>query len=51
MSILDPKQDIEALKPLLDEITDRFTKALTQALTEAFNGYTITSSVLITKKD
>jgi len=52
MSILDPKQDVEALTPLVDQfeqtIVDKVIPALQQALTNSLEGLTVT--ITISKK-
>ncbi len=45
----DPKKDVEALKPLVDEAIDRAAAGLKNALTEALDGLTVT--ITIKKKE
>lgn len=53
MSVLDPKEDVAALTPLVEKTVESITAAITAALATALDGYTVSISpitITVTKQ-
>ena len=48
MSIFNPKEDVAAIQPVLDELLERGAERLAPIAAVLFDGYTVTTTITVT---